>query len=91
MDTRSCFGEAGGGGGCRVFCGEPIVPSSVVLGAAVTLDSRWLGLRAVGESKSCFQLYKWSHNLLCIILLVQTCGYRIWEQFRCIALSPIAA
>jgi hypothetical protein len=44
------FGAGAGGGGVAVFfCGEPIVPSSVVLGAAVTLDSRWLGLRAVGE------------------------------------------
>jgi len=35
------FGR-GGGALCRVpcFCGEPIVPSSVVLGAAVALDSR---------------------------------------------------
>jgi len=56
MDIRSCLGE---GEEVPGFCGEPIVPSSVVLGATVTLDSRWLGLRAVGESESSFQLCKW--------------------------------
>lgn len=80
----------GGGKGLPCFCGEPIVPSSVVPGAAVTLDSRWLGLRAVGESESSFQLCKWitfvAHNIA-----GSDCSNGIWEQFGCIVLRPISA